>query len=153
MLRWAGFLDDASFTWGGCNRDRVLIYVRITGLMGLGILAVDWSLEEVEGKDKKEGGGDPVEAHEQQHPLLVAPEKAGFFAKGAESAPFLFALAHQWLLHFVVYYKSPTSYPLSCSISPIHYKIPNKQLIAISKLVQINTPRGIIASTFWWLFL
>jgi hypothetical protein len=56
---------------------------------------------------------------------LVGSEKAGLLAKGAEGAPVLLALAHQWLLHSVVYYKSLTGYPLSCSISPIHYNLTN----------------------------
>lgn len=97
----------------------------VTDGMRLYVLAVDWSFEEVEGEYEEEGGGDPVEAHEQQHPLLVGSEKAGLLAKGAEGAPVLLALAHQWLLHSVVYYKSLTGYPLSCSISPIHYNLTN----------------------------
>jgi diketogulonate reductase-like aldo/keto reductase len=94
--------------------------------MRLRVLTVDWSFEEVEGEYEEEGGGDPVEAHEQEHPLLVGSEKACLLAKGSKGAPVLLTLAHQWLLHFVVYYKSLTSYPLSCSISPIHYNFTNK---------------------------
>lgn len=35
------------------------------GFEVLYVLAVDWSFEEVEGEYDEEGGGDPVEAHEQ----------------------------------------------------------------------------------------
>lgn len=94
--------------------------------MRLRVLTVDWSFEEVKGEYEEKGCGDPVEAHEQEHPLLVGSKKACLFAKGSKGAPVLLTLAHQWLLHFVVYYKSLTSYPLSCSISPIHYNFTNK---------------------------
>lgn len=68
------FGSDLRLGENGGMQGRFLIYVGVTDRMRLYVLAVDWSFEEVEGEYKEEGGGDPVEAHEQQHPLLVGSE-------------------------------------------------------------------------------